>query len=126
MGAEILYKSFIEELKYIHSKKSDEEWKAIFKRGTEKIKSLKKIEGLIKDTLYTEKAMRHATDCFVLDELLNSLGAVDSAVLIEIIRMNSGYINKVKNVCEVSKETGIPLGILFAIKNYLKYKKEGI
>ena len=126
MGAEILYKSFIEELKYIHSKKSDEEWKAIFKRGTEKSKSLKKIEGIIKDTLYTEKAIRHITDCFVLDELLNSLGAVDSAVLIEIIRMNYGYVNKVKKVLEVSKETGIPLGILFSIKNYLKYKKEEI
>ena len=126
MSAEISYKSFIEELKYIHSKKSDEEWKAIFKRGIEKIKSLKKIEGVIKDTLYTEKAMRHVTDCFVLDEVFNSLGAVDSAVLIEIIKMNYGYINRVKNALEVSKETGIPLGILFAIKNYLKYKKEEI
>lgn len=70
--------------------------------------------------------MRHATDCFVLDEVFNSLGAVDSAVLIEIIRMNFCYVNKVKSVLAVSKETGIPLGILFAIKNYLKYKKEEI
>lgn len=43
MSAEILYKSFVYELKYIHSKKSDEEWKAIYERGIEKTKSLKKL-----------------------------------------------------------------------------------
>ena len=126
MGAEILYKSFVYELKYIHSKKSDKEWKNILNRGIEKSKTLKKIEGVIKDTLYAEKALRHMKDCFVLDELLNSLGAMDSAVLIEIVRMNFCYVAKVKSVLEVSKDTGIPIGILFSIKNYLKYKKEGI
>lgn len=101
---------------------SSSEWNTLYKDSIKKSKWICKKEM---GNSILKNCFNHLMNAYILSALCNKIGSTRYVFFMSALSHEMDNL-KVKDIIRISKESGIPIGILTASKRYLRYKKEEI